>query len=158
MRFFLFLAILLVTTATNAAEGCILAMNGSWSLNPAKSLDPTSLAYEVLIFSNTASEQRYLMEFENSPNDRGSLEWSVPCDGQDHPSPDFLGALLQTQLSQLKIRRKIRVRCSKRRWSTYNDVHTSFSRQRPNYDFSWARCQQQSNLGPDFRQRKTRNG
>ena len=89
MRFFLFLAILLVTPATNAAEGCILAMNGSWSLNPAKSLDPTSLAYEVLIFSNTASEQRYLMKFENSPNDRGSLEWSVPCDGQDHPSPDF---------------------------------------------------------------------
>jgi len=47
------------------------------------------LAYEVLVFSNTEEEQRYLMEFENSPNDRGSLEWSVPCDGKDHPSPDF---------------------------------------------------------------------
>ena len=89
MRFFLILAILLVTTATNAAEGCILAMNGSWSLNPGKSLDPTSLAYEVLVFSNTEEEQRYLMKFENSPNDRGSLEWSVPCDGKDHTSPDF---------------------------------------------------------------------
>ena len=89
MRFFLIFAILSLASATNAATGCILAMNGSWSLNSEKSLDPTNLAYEVLIFSNTESEQRYLMKFENAPNDRGSLEWSVPCDGQDHPSPDF---------------------------------------------------------------------
>ena len=89
MRFFLILASLSLTSVTYAASGCILAMNGSWSLNPEKSLDPTNLDYEVLDFSNTAKEQRYLMKFENGPNDRGSLEWSVPCDGQDHPSPDF---------------------------------------------------------------------
>jgi len=89
MRIFLILATLSLTPATYAATGCILDMNGSWSLNPEKSLDPTNLVYEVLVFSNTAKEQRYLMKFENGPNDRGSLEWSVPCDGQDHPSPDF---------------------------------------------------------------------
>ena len=89
MRIFLILATLSLTPVTYAATGCILDMNGSWSLNPKKSLDPTNLVYEVLVFSNTAKEQRYLMKFENGPNDRGSLEWSVPCDGQDHPSPDF---------------------------------------------------------------------
>tara|TARA_E500000075_G_C6964503_1_gene307150 strand:+ start:220 stop:687 length:468 start_codon:yes stop_codon:yes gene_type:complete len=89
MRIFLILATLSLTPTTYAATGCILDMNGSWSLNPEKSLDPTNLVYEVLVFSNTAKEQRYLMKFENGPNDRGSLEWSVPCDGQDHPSPDF---------------------------------------------------------------------
>ena len=89
MRFFLILATLFLTSITYATSGCILDMNGSWSLNPDKSLDPTNLNYEVLVFSNTAKEQRYLMKFENGPNDRGSLEWSVPCDGQDHPSPDF---------------------------------------------------------------------
>ena len=89
MRFFLILASLSLTSVTYGASGCILAMNGSWSLNPEKSLDPTNLVYEVLVFSNTAKEQRYLMKFENGPNDRGSLEWSVPCDGKDHPSPDF---------------------------------------------------------------------
>ena len=89
MRIFLILATLSLTPVTYAATGCILDMNGSWSLNPEKSLDPTNLVYEVLVFSNTAKEQRYLMKFENGPNDRGSLEWSVPCDGQDHPSPDF---------------------------------------------------------------------
>ena len=89
MRFFLILATLSLTPVTYAATGCILDMNGSWSLNPEKSLDPTNLVYEVLVFSNTAKEQRYLMKFENGPNDRGSLEWSIPCDGKDHPSPDF---------------------------------------------------------------------
>ena len=89
MRIFLILATLSLTPITYAASGCILDMNGSWSLNPEKSLDPTNLVYEVLVFSNTAKEQRYLMKFENGPNDRGSLEWSVPCDGKDHPSPDF---------------------------------------------------------------------
>ena len=89
MQIFLILATLSLTPVTYAATGCILDMNGSWSLNPEKSLDPTNLVYEVLVFSNTAKEQRYLMKFENGPNDRGSLEWSVPCDGQDHPSPDF---------------------------------------------------------------------
>ena len=89
MRIFLILATLSLTPVTYAATECILDMNGSWSLNPEKSLDPTNLVYEVLVFSNTAKEQRYLMKFENGPNDRGSLEWSVPCDGQDHPSPDF---------------------------------------------------------------------
>jgi len=89
MRIFLILATLSLTPVTYAATGCILDMNGSWSLNPEKSLDPTNLVYEVLVFSNTAKEQRYLMKFENGPNDRGSLEWSVPCDGKDHPSPDF---------------------------------------------------------------------
>ena len=89
MRIFLILATLFLTPVTYAATGCILDMNGSWSLIPEKSLDPTNLVYEVLVFSNTAKEQRYLMKFENGPNDRGSLEWSVPCDGKDHPSPDF---------------------------------------------------------------------
>ena len=89
MRIFLILATLSLTPITYAATGCILDMNGSWSLNPQKSLDPTNLIYEVLVFNNTAKEQRYLMKFENGPNDRGSLKWSVPCDGKDHPSPDF---------------------------------------------------------------------
>ena len=34
---------------TLAATGCIPEMNGSWSLNSTKVLDPTNLAYEVLV-------------------------------------------------------------------------------------------------------------
>ena len=89
MRFLFLITPLFFSQITLAATGCILEMNGTWSLNSYKSLDPTNLSYEVLVFSNTEEEQRYLMEFENKPNERGSLEWSVPCDGKDHPSPDF---------------------------------------------------------------------
>lgn len=89
MRIFTFLISLLAMFNTHAATDCIMEMNGRWSLNPQKSLDPEGLQYEILIFTNTETEQRYAMEFSNGPNDKGTLEWSAPCDGTDHPSPDF---------------------------------------------------------------------
>ena len=89
MRFVLIaLAILLNNTAL-AASGCMLEMNGRWALDAEKSLDPDQLKYEVLIFKNTNNEQSYSMEFENSATDKGSLEWSAPCDGKDYASPKF---------------------------------------------------------------------
>lgn len=89
MRFLLLLFTLFAATGIQAADDCILKMNGKWALNPEKSLDPQALQFEVLVFTNTATEQRYAMEFENGPDDKGSLDWSVPCDGKDHPSPKF---------------------------------------------------------------------
>lgn len=89
MKILFLLVSLLFSANLHAATACILEMNGRWALNPEKSLDPEGLQYEILVFSNTADEQRYEMEFENGPDDKGSLDWSVPCDGQDHPSPDF---------------------------------------------------------------------
>ncbi|MDE0731701.1 MAG: hypothetical protein OSB72_01450 [Gammaproteobacteria bacterium] len=77
------------SASIQAASDCILEMNGRWSLNPETSLDPEELQFEVLVFTNTENEQRYAMEFENGPDDKGSLDWSVLCDGEDHPSPDF---------------------------------------------------------------------
>lgn len=89
MRILLIVFTLFATMSAQAATDCILEMNGKWALNAEKSLDPEALQFEVLIFTNTETEQRYAMEFENGPNDKGSLDWSVPCDGMDHPSPDF---------------------------------------------------------------------
>ncbi|NKB32744.1 MAG: hypothetical protein GKR91_06565 [Pseudomonadales bacterium] len=85
---FLFLTAF-ATFSVQAATDCILEMNGRWALNPEKSLDPEGLQYEILVFTNTESVQRYAMEFSNGPNDNGTLDWSAPCDGKDHPSPDF---------------------------------------------------------------------
>lgn len=89
MRMLIFLIFLLASVGVHAATDCILEINGRWALNPHKSLDPEGLQYEILTFTNTESEQRYAMEFSNGPDDNGTLEWSAPCDGQDHPSPDF---------------------------------------------------------------------
>jgi hypothetical protein len=89
MKSLFFVIALFATASVQAASGCMLEMNGRWALNAEKSLDPEALQFEVLVFSNTESEQRYFMEFENGPDDKGSLDWSVACDGKDHPSPDF---------------------------------------------------------------------
>ncbi|MDA1372646.1 MAG: hypothetical protein O2971_18075 [Proteobacteria bacterium] len=89
MRILFTIFALFATVSVQAASGCMLEMNGKWSLNPEKSLDPDELQFEVLVFTNTESEQRYFMEFENGPDDKGSLEWSVPCDRADHPSAIF---------------------------------------------------------------------
>ena len=89
MRSLFVLFTLFAAFSAQAATDCILEMNGRWALNPEKSLDPEELQYEILIFTNTETEQRYAMEFSNGPNDNGTLEWSAPCDGRDHPSPDF---------------------------------------------------------------------
>lgn len=89
MRFALIAFAILLNNTAAAASGCMLEINGRWALDADKSLDPDQLKYEVLIFKNTDSEQSYSMEFENSATDRGSLEWSAPCDGRDYASPEF---------------------------------------------------------------------
>ena len=89
MRSVVIFCLLFTSASAQAATDCILEMNGRWALNPIKSLDPEGLQYEILVFTNTESEQRYAMEFSNGPDDNGTLEWSALCDGLDHPSPDF---------------------------------------------------------------------
>ena len=89
MRSVVIFCLLCTSASAQAATDCILEMNGRWALNPIKSLDPEGLQYEILVFTNTESEQRYAMEFSNGPDDNGTLEWSALCDGLDHPSPEF---------------------------------------------------------------------
>ena len=89
MRSVVIFCLLCTSVSAQAATDCILEMNGRWALNPIKSLDPEGLQYEILVFTNTESEQRYAMEFSNGPDDNGTLEWSALCDGLAHPSPDF---------------------------------------------------------------------
>ena len=89
MRSVVIFCLLCTSASAQAATDCILEMNGRWALNPIKSLDPEGLQYEILVFTNTETEQRYAMEFSNGPDDKGTLEWSALCDGLDHPSPDF---------------------------------------------------------------------
>lgn len=89
MKFLIISLAIFVATNASATTGCMLEMNGRWILDSEKSLDPEQLKYEVLVFNNTATTQYYFMEFQNSPTDNGSLEWSAPCDGEDHPSPEF---------------------------------------------------------------------
>ena len=69
------------------ASAQIVEMNGTWELNPKRSLDERGPDSESLIFKNSDVEQRYTMEYENEDGEKGQLHWAVKCDGKDHPSP-----------------------------------------------------------------------
>ena len=97
MRFFIILATLSLTPVTYAATGCILDMNGSWSLNPEKSLDPTKLNYEVLVFSNTVDEQSYLMNSKMDQMIEALLSGLFLATVKTTSHRTFLGALRQMQ-------------------------------------------------------------
>jgi hypothetical protein len=67
------------------ASGQIMEMNGSWEMNPAKSLGP-SPAQETLTFHNAPGQQRYTMTSRNADGTPGLNEWAIAYDGQDHPT------------------------------------------------------------------------
>lgn len=73
--------------AVTHASGCLIEMNGTWNLVPGKSLDEGGPDSESLVFRNSETEQRYTMEYANEDGEQGRLDWTVPCDGEDHPSP-----------------------------------------------------------------------
>ena len=81
-------AVITLLAAINVhAAGCMLEMNGTWVLRPGKSLDEGGPDSESLVFRNSATEQRYTMVYANDDGEHGRLDWAVPCDGEDHPSP-----------------------------------------------------------------------
>ncbi len=76
-------AVVLASAVPASAQ--IMEMNGSWELNPAKSLGP-SPAQETLVFHNTPGTQRYTMTSRNADGGTGLNEWEIAYDGQDHPT------------------------------------------------------------------------
>ena len=83
-RSFLWVAALGVVSAAPASAQ-IMEMNGSWELNPAKSLGP-SPTQETLTFHNTPGTQRYTMTSREQDGRAGLNEWEIAYDGQDHPT------------------------------------------------------------------------
>ncbi len=71
----------MLTASPAAAQ--IMEMNGSWELNPAKSLGPSPVQ-ETLVFHNTPGTQRYTMTSRESDGRAGLNEWEIPYDGHDH--------------------------------------------------------------------------
>ncbi len=67
------------------ASAQIMEMNGSWELNPAKTLGP-SPTQETLVFHNSSGVQRYTMTSIEADGRPGLNEWEIAYDGQDHPT------------------------------------------------------------------------
>lgn len=79
---FLWLSAFILVPAT-PASGQIMEMNGSWELNPAKTLGP-SPTQETLVFHNSPGVQRYTMTSIEADGRTGLNEWEIAYDGQDH--------------------------------------------------------------------------
>lgn len=67
------------------ASAQIMEMNGSWELNPEKSIGPSPVQ-ETLVFEIAEGVQTYTMTSVNADGGRGLNEWSIPYDGKDHPT------------------------------------------------------------------------
>ena len=77
------LATLLLSAAPASAQ--IMEMNGSWELNPAKSLGPSPVQ-ETLVFHSAPGVQRYTMTSREADGRAGLNEWEIAYDGHDHPT------------------------------------------------------------------------
>jgi hypothetical protein len=85
MRPLFLFALAVALTAAEPASAQIMEMNGSWELNPAKSLGPSPVQ-ETLTFHSTPGTQRYTMTSREQDGRAGLNEWEIAYDGHDHPT------------------------------------------------------------------------
>lgn len=76
---------LLCLVAATPARGQILEMNGSWELNPERSIGPSPMQ-ETLVFEISEGIQRYTMTSVDADGREGLNEWEITYDGEDHPT------------------------------------------------------------------------
>jgi hypothetical protein len=79
------LALVLFVALAAPAHAQIMAMNGSWELNPGKSLGPSPVQ-ETLVFTITPGLQAYTMTSVDGDGREGLNEWEIRYDGKDHPT------------------------------------------------------------------------
>ena len=81
----LFSATVLLVASSLPVSGQIMEMNGSWELNPHKSIGP-SPAQETLVFDISKGIQRYTMTARNEDGSNSLNQWEIQYDGKDHPT------------------------------------------------------------------------
>lgn len=79
------LVTVILLALAHPAAAQIMEMNGSWELNPEKSIGPSPVQ-ETLVFEISEGVQTYTMTSVNADGGRGLNEWSIPYDGKDHPT------------------------------------------------------------------------
>jgi len=80
------IAALVVTfAAAHPAAAQIMEMNGTWELNPEKSIGP-SPPQETLVFEISHGIQKYRMTAQEADGSEALTEWEIEYDGHDHPT------------------------------------------------------------------------
>ena len=67
----------------SAASAQIMEMNGTWKLNPERTLGPAPKE-ETLVYQIKPGEQAYTMDSIEADGRKGHNEWAARYDGKDH--------------------------------------------------------------------------
>jgi hypothetical protein len=79
------LATFMVCAVASTASAQIMEMNGTWKLNPERTLGPAPKE-ETLVYKIHPGEQAYTMDSIEADGRKGHNEWAAPYDGKDHPA------------------------------------------------------------------------
>jgi hypothetical protein len=84
------LAVPVVCAASSPTSAQIMAMNGTWKLNPQRTLGPAPKE-EMLVYRITPGEQAYTMDSVEPDGRKGHTEWAAKYDGNDQPTAGASG-------------------------------------------------------------------
>src|SRR4026207_1176542 len=74
---------LLAFAGTASAQ--IMEMNGTWKLNPERTLGPAPKV-ETLVYTIKPGEQAYTMDSVEADGNKAHVEWKAKYDGNDQPT------------------------------------------------------------------------
>lgn len=75
----------LLCAASSTASAQIMEMNGTWKLNPERTLGPAPRE-ETLVYKIKPGEQGYTMDSVEADGGKGHVEWTAKYDGKDQPT------------------------------------------------------------------------
>jgi hypothetical protein len=87
----LYAVVLLSLVGSTSASAQITEMNGTWKLNPERTLGPAPKE-ETIVYTIKPGEQGYVMDSVEADGRRGHVEWKAIYDGRDHPTAAGNGA------------------------------------------------------------------
>lgn len=89
------LALLLLFAAAGSASAQILGFNGTWKLNPEKTMGPHAKS-EVIIYEVTATEEHYQIDEVEQDGSLFKTEYRARFDGQDYPNKNLVTGTVTT--------------------------------------------------------------
>jgi len=78
-------AVVALLAFAGTASAQIMEMNGTWKLNPERTLGPAPKE-ETLVYKIKPGEQAYTMDSIEADGRAGHNEWAAQYDGKDHPA------------------------------------------------------------------------
>jgi hypothetical protein len=93
-------AAVVVLAYAGTASAQIMEMNGTWKLNPERTLGPAPKE-ETLVYKIKPGEQAYTMDSIEADGRKGHNEWAAKYDGQDHAAVGGRGGKVTVSLRKL---------------------------------------------------------